>query len=239
MEISQDERIEDLMCEGLKIIQNKNLYTFTSDSVVLANFIKLKSKERAVEIGSGSGIISILLSKKTKYEHITGFEMQKELCEMSKRSLELNEISNIEFVNDKAQNYKKYIENNSIDVVFSNPPYKREGSAEYNKNESKAIARHEKNLPLKELINTVDGLLKFGGRFYCVYDADRSCELIYEMMSKKIEPKRMFFTSNGKGKHILFVVEGVKGGKHSVEVLPDLITNDLDGTYIHEIQKLK
>ena len=239
IDLKENERIEDLMCEGLKIIQNKDLYTFTSDSVVLANFVKIKRSETAVEIGSGSGIISILLSKKTSHKQIYGLEIQKELFEMSQKSLKLNGIKNVEFFNDNVLNYKKYLLPNSVDVVFSNPPYKRLGSSELNKNKSKAIARHEASLPLKDLISAVKGMLKFGGRFYCVYDADRSCELIFELMKNKIEPKRMFFTSNGKGKHILVVIEAVSGGKHGVEVLPEIVTNDLDGSYIYKIQEKK
>lgn len=236
VELEKDERIEDLQCEGLRIIQNKNLYTFTSDSVVLANFIKLKKSEIAVEIGAGSGVISILLAKKQPCKKIFGFEMQTDLFNMATKSVKLNDIDSIFMYNDKVQNHKNYIENGSVDVVFSNPPYKREGSAELNANESRAIARHEKNLPLKDLVKSAKDMLKFGGRFYVVYDADRCCELIHEMMLSKIEPKRMFFTENGKGKYILVVIEGVKGGKHGVSVLPSLITNNKNGNYIHEIQ---
>lgn len=236
IKLNTDERIEDLQCEGLKIVQNKNLYTFTSDSVVLTNFVKLKRREIAVEIGSGSGIISILLTKKQPCKEIYTFEIQKDLFEMASKSLKLNDIKNVTMYNDKVQNHSKYITNGSVDVVFTNPPYKREGSAELNSNESKAIARHEKNLPLKDLIKSAKDMLKFGGRFYVVYDADRCCELIYEMIKNGIEPKRMFFTENGKGRSILVVIEGVKGGKHGVVILPNLITNDKEGNYIHEIQ---
>ena len=236
IELSDKEKIEDLQCEGLKIIQNKEFYTFTSDSVVLANFIKIKKKEVAVEVGSGSGVISILLSKKVNFKHIYGFEIQKELFEMANKSLALNDLTEeISFINDKFQNYKNYFENGSVDVIFSNPPYKKEGSAKYNDNESKAIARHEKNLMIDELCVNVSKLLKHGGRFYVVYDADRCCELIYQLISNKLEPKRMFFTDNGRGKTTLVVIEAVKGGKHGVKVLPTLIVNDREGNYLHEI----
>ena len=242
MEIKLDsgEKVEDLQFEGLKIVQNKDLYTFTSDSVILANFVKLKRSETALEIGSGSGVISILLSKKQNCKHIFGIELQKELFEMSNKSLALNDLSEkITFVNDNVQNYKKYFGDGSFDVVFSNPPYKREGSAKDNKNLSRAIARHEKNLPLDVLAKIVAKLLKFGGRFYIVYDADRSSEVIFELMKNKLEPKRMFFTENGKGKTILVVIEAVKGGKHGVEVLPAIVTNDKDGTYIEKLGKTR
>ena len=237
LNLNKNERLDDLQFEGLKIVQNKNLYAFTSDSVVLANFLKIKKGESAVEIGSGSGVISILATKKTNAKSIIGFEIQPELFEMANKSLILNDISNVQFINDDVRNYKKYIQSGSVDVVFSNPPYKRDGSAQDNKNISKTMARHEKYLPLHDLVECASGMLKFGGRAYFVYDADRCAEMIFELKSAKLQPKRMFFTQNGKGKVILFVVEAVKGGKDGVTVLPNLITNDNDGTYLEDIKK--
>lgn len=235
--LDKDERIEDLQYEGLKIIQNKGLYAFTSDSVILANFLKIKSKEIAVEIGGGSGVISILATKKTKAKKIFAFELQERMFELFQKNIKLNNLEEkIEVFNENILNYRKYIEFGSIDVVFSNPPYKRDGSCELNENESKRIARHEKYLPLKDLCKCASDMLKFGGRFYVVYDADRSCELISELMKNKLEPKKMFFTENGKGKTILVVIEAVKGGKHGVNVLPNLTTNDRNGEYLQKVK---
>lgn len=231
------ERIEDLQFEGLKIIQNKNLYSFTSDSVILANFLKIKPKEIAVEIGSGSGVISILASKKTRCKKFFAVELQERMFDLLKKNVALNNLEEkIETINDNIENHKKYFESGSVDVVFSNPPYKRDGSCELNENESKKIARHEKFLPLKTLCKCTGDMLKFGGRFYVVYDADRSCELISELMKNNLEPKRMFFTENGKGKTILVVIEAVKGGKHGVLVMPNLTTNDKNGDYLQKVK---
>lgn len=237
LSLNENERLDDLQFEGLKIVQNKNLYSFTSDSVVLANFLKIKRNENAVEIGCGSGVISILATKKTNVKNIIGFEIQQQLFEMANKSLDLNQIKNVNFVNDDVRNFNKYIEKGSIDVVFSNPPYKRQGSAQDNQNLSKAIARHEKYLPLHDLVKVASEMLKFGGRAYFVYDADRSAEMIFELKNAKLQPKRMFFTENGRGKVILFVVEAVKGGKEGVKVLPNLITNDKNGDYIEKIKQ--
>lgn len=231
------ERIEDLQFEGLKIIQNKNLYSFTSDSVILANFLKIKPKEIAVEIGSGSGVISILASKKTRCKKFFAVELQERMFDLLKKNVALNNLEEkIETINDNIENHRKYFESGSVDVVFSNPPYKRDGSCELNENESKKIARHEKFLPLKILCKCTGDILKFGGRFYVVYDADRGCELISELMKNNLEPKRMFFTENGKGKTILVVIEAVKGGKHGVLVMPNLTTNDKNGDYLQKVK---
>lgn len=237
MRLESDERLEDLQFEGLKIIQNKRLYTFTSDSVILANFIKIGAKEKAVEIGGGSGVISILATKKTKAKKIVSFEIQQKMFDLFQKNIVLNDLSEkIDVINDKIQNYNKYITKGSVDVVFSNPPYKRQGSCILNENESKTIARHEKFLPINELCKCASDMLRYGGRFYLTYDADRCCELISELMKNSLEPKTMFFTENGKGKTILVVVEAVKNGKHGVKVLPNLVTNDLNGEYIQKIK---
>lgn len=236
LNLKKSERLDDLQFEGLKIVQDENLYAFTSDSVVLANFLKIKKGERAVEIGSGSGVISILATKKTNVKEIIAFELQQSLYEMSLKSLAINKIDNIKIINDDARNFKKYIAHGSADVVFSNPPYKKEGAAVKNENESKAIARHEKSLPLCDLAKVASDMLRFGGRAYFVYDADRSAEMIYYLICNNLQPKCMFFTENGRKKPILFVVEAVKGGKSGVKVLPNIVTNDKDGNYIQEIK---
>ncbi len=239
LSLKSSERIDDLQFEGLKIIQDKNLYAFTSDSVVLANFLKIKKGEFAVEIGSGSGVVSILATKKTNAKNIVGFEIQEDLFNLAKKSLILNGILNVEFVNDDVKNFKKYVKQESADVVFSNPPYKKNGSAVPNENPSKALARHEKFLPLTDLCQVTSKILKFGGRAYFVYDADRCCEMIAELKKCNLEPKRMFFTENGKGKIVLFVVEAVKGASPGVKVYPNLVTNDKNGDYLQEIKNYK
>lgn len=237
IKLDENERLEDLQYEGLKIIQNSTLYTFTSDSCILANFLKISDRETALEIGGGSGVVSILASKKTRAKKIYAFELQEKMFDLFQKNIKINDLcEKITVFNENILNYKKYIESGSIDVVFSNPPYKRDGSCLLNENESKKIARHEKYLPLKDLCKCAGEIVKYGGRFYVTYDADRSCELISELMKNGLEPKRMFFTENGKGRTILVVIEAVKGGKHGVIVLPNLVTNDKDGTYLQKVK---
>ncbi len=236
VEIAKDERIEDLECHDLKIIQNKNYYTFTSDSVVLANFIKLKKKDKCVEIGTGCGVISVLLTAKTEFDKIYAFEIQSEMARLAEKNVILNDLQEkIEVISDDVRNFKQYIDVESIDVVFSNPPYMRK-DIELNKNPIKNKARHDESLSINDLCQCAYSMLRFGGRFFVVYSAERSAELIYTLMNHNLEPKRMFFTQNGKGKVILIVVEAVKGGKHGVEVLPELETNDVKGEYLQLLQ---
>lgn len=234
--LEANERLEDLQCNGLKIIQSKDYYTFTSDSVILANFIDLKKDNKCVEIGTGCGVISILLSAKTVFEKIYAFEIQSNLAKIAEKNVILNNLQEkISIVCDDVRNFKQYFNNENFDVVFSNPPYMKENGSK-NINQSRDLARHESMLPIDDLCKTAYGLLKYGGKFYVVYLAERSTELIYKLMENHLEPKRMFFTENGKGKVVLVVIEAVKGGRHGVTVLKNLVTNDRDGLYLKELQ---
>lgn len=233
--IYKNERIEDLECKGLKIIQNKSLYTFTSDSVILANFLKIKHNERAVEIGSGCGVISILASAKNKFQKIMAFEINKDLADLAKRNVELNNLQEkIGIIEDKVQNYNKYIKKGEIDVVFSNPPYMRE--IQNGQENTREFARHDNLLKIGDLCKTANEMLKFGGRFYVVYSAERSAELIAQLIKNNLQPKTMFFTENGKGRIVLVVIEAVKGGNPGVKVLPNLVTNEQDGKFLEKLQ---
>lgn len=234
--ISKDERIEDLQCKGLKIIQNKALYTFTSDSVILANFLKIKPKESAVEIGAGCGVISLLASAKNQFKSIKAFEVEPQLADLAKRNIVLNNLQEkIEIIEDRVQNYNKYIKKAEIDVVFSNPPYMKENQKTI-VNSVRENARHDRLLKLNELCKVASGMLKFGGRFYLVYSAERSGELIHSLINHDLQPKTLFFTENGKGKVVLVVIEAVKGGRAGIKVLPNLVTNKQDGEFLEKLQ---
>lgn len=237
--INKNERIEDLQCKGLKIIQNKSLYTFTSDSVILANFLKIKPKESAVEIGAGCGVISVLASAKNHFQKILAFEVNTEMSDIARRNIELNNLQEkIEIINDKVQNYEKYLKKASKDVVFSNPPYMKE-TANAGENEVRNCSRHDNLLKIDQLCKVASEMLKFGGRFYVVYSAERSSELIVQLIRYDLQPKTMFFTENGRGRVVLVVIEAVKGGKAGVKVLPNLVTNNQDGKFLEKLQTRK
>ncbi len=236
MEINLEdgEKVEDLQCKGLKIIQNKNFYTFTSDSVILANFAKIKTNEVAVEIGTGSGVISLLLCAKNNFKKIYAFELQKEMASLARKNVNLNGLEGkIEIINENIMNFNAFLPKNSIDCVISNPPYMLSNGK--NKNSIRDIARHESSLPMEDFCKVSGQLLREGGRLYLVYTASRSCELIYNLTKYSLEIKRMFFTQNGKGDIKLIVIEAVKGGKHGVKVLSELVTNDIDGKYLEKL----
>ena len=220
MDLEKGERLEDLGCNNLKIIQNKNLYTFTSDSVILANFLKIKSKENGVEIGGGSGVISILATAKNKVKKIKIFEIQENLQKLCKKNIKINNLNDVlELISDDVRNFKKYVEVGSQDVVFSNPPYFLVDKTE---NSVRKFARQEVFLNLKDLIKISSQMLKYGGRFYLIYPASRLCELIYECEKNDIKIKKLFFTENKNKVVNLVVIEGRKNGSDSVQILPTI-----------------
>lgn len=219
MELEKGERLEDLG-DNLKIIQNKALYTFTSDSVVLANFLKIKPKESAVEIGGGNGVISILATAKNKFKKIKIFEIQEKLQKNCEKNIKINNLSEkLELICDDIKNYRKYLEVGSQDVVFSNPPY---FPVDDSLESVRKNARQEVFLNLKDLIKISSEMLKFGGRFYLIYPASRLCELVYECEKNDIKIKKMFFTENCHGVVNLVVIEGRKNGSDGVQILPNV-----------------
>lgn len=241
MELKETERIDDLQFEGLKIIQDSSKYCFTSDSAILANFVDAKKKDTVCEIGAGTGVISILIAKKRSPKRIVAFEIQKETANLAKRNVEINNLQEkIEIINSPIQEFNKFVEGEKFDVVFSNPPYRKVNEKSFTSlSKENAISKHEIALTLDELLFCSNKLLKFGGKFFVVYDAKRSAELIYKLKQNKLEPKKIFLTAPSQtSKPILIVVQATKGGKEGVEIFPTLITNDKDGKYIYTIQKL-
>lgn len=229
-------RLEDLQYKGLKIYQNKDLYCFTSDAVTLANFASVKRGDVVCDFCAGGGIIAILISAKSDASKIYAVEIQEQMFELLQKNLKLNKIDNVEGVFGDVVEFSKQIEAGSVDVVVCNPPYKKRGAAFKNDNEVKAIARHEIKLDLLALTKSVKRVLKLGGKFYISYDANRCVELLSTLKSNGLEPKRLFFTQPAQDKNASLVfVEAVAGGKEGVLVLPTVISNDKDGTYVQNI----
>ena len=234
MILKKTERLEDLQCGGLNIIQDKELYTFSSDSVVLANFVKTKAKDVAVEIGAGSGVVSILVQAKNKLGHIFSFEIQPCMAELCERNIALNNLQEkITLGGDDVKNFKKYIRPASVDVVFSNPPFFKETN--FKQSEVKKIAKEDACLKVETLAEVASKMLKEGGNFFCVYCAERAIELACELQKNRLIVKELFFTENGKGEINLVVVKAVKGGKQGVKILPNLVRNDADGKYLETL----
>lgn len=238
--LKKDEEIEDLLLDGLKIIQNKNLYRLTSDAVIVANFIKAKTTDKLLDLGTGSGIIALLATYKNKLNNTVGVEIQNQLAEMANRTIKLNNLEGrITIVNQDMKDFAK--ENKEVfDIVVSNPPYKKQGTSKLSVSESDKIARHETTITLNEICQIASKKLKFGGKFYICLDADRTAELIFDLKQAKLEPKRMFFTQSSESSQAKIVfVEAKKNGQEGIKVLPMLITNDLNGQYLEKVKQMR
>lgn len=240
VELKPNETLEDLCFDGLKIIQNKELYRFTSDAVILANFVSAKPTESLLDLGTGSGVIAILSTSKNKLSHTVAVEIQPQMFDMARRNVTLNGLDDkIKVVNCDMKNF---VCEKEFDVVVCNPPYKKiiGERTKINVNPSKQIARHEVAITLQEICQVASKNLKFGGKFFVCLDADRVAELLFDLKSCGLEPKKMFFTqSSEKSNAKIVFVQAVKGGKEGVQVLPMLITNDLDGSYLETVKKMR
>ena len=241
MEIKKDERIDDLGIKNLKIIQNKKWFCFGIDSVLLANFAKnIKKDSYVLDLGTGSGIMPTLLCGKTELKKVVGIEIQKDVCDMAKRSIELNKINEkFEIICDSILNLNKYFEKQTFDVVITNPPYKKKNTGIINPDEPKMIARHEITANLEDFIRVAKDMLKDKGEFYMVHRPERLVD-IFELMRKyKIEPKEIrFIFSNKNEEPKMVMIKGVKNAKSFLKIYPNLYIYQEDGKYTEEIKNI-
>lgn len=218
--LKENEVLEEFY-QDKKIIQNVELYRFTSDSILLSKFARAKCGDTVADFCSGSGVIGFhFLCLNPIIKSLTLFEMQEELADMSRRTAQINNFD-CQVVNTKLQDIDRSF-NDAFSLILCNPPYETVGFE--NVDYKKAVCRKEITLTLKEIIEVAYAKLKFGGRLAILNRADRTAELIYSLKSKKIEPKRLQFVSGKEGeKPYLVMIEGVKGGKESIDILPTIV----------------
>ena len=241
IKLKENERIDDLEFKNLKIIQNKDGFCFGIDSILLTDFAKnIKQNSKVIDLGTGTGIIPILLYGKTKNTKFVGVEIQPEVAEMANRSVKLNLLeNNIEILNTNILELSKIYNTGSFDVVTTNPPYKKINTGVINENNKKLISRHEITASLEDFIRTASFLLKDLGEFYMVHRPDRLVDIFYEMRKNKIEPKKIKFIYPNKNKKTnLVLIKGIKNGKQFLEFENNLYVYNEDGNYTNEILKI-
>ena len=225
VELNENEVLEDMLLNGLKIVQDTRLYRFTSDSVLLSRFAKPKKGDKVADFCAGSGIVAFhfYALNKDKFPDmpITLFELQEELVALSKKTAQYNEFENFTFEQGRLQDIPKGY-NEKFSLVLCNPPYERGGleNDEYHK----AICRKEITITLKEIARAACFALKFGGRFCMLHRADRLAEVCYTFKECGLEVKKLQFVGGRyASKPYLIMVEAVKGGKPHTEILETVI----------------
>ena len=234
------ERLDDLQCNGLYLIQDPDKFCFGIDAVLLSNFVKVKKNGHVVDLCTGSGIVPILLSAKTDAKKITGIEIQSDIADMASRSVSYNKLDEkIDIINDDISNALKYINNCSVDSVCVNPPYMKDTTAIKNPDLSLAIARHELLTDLESVINIANKLLKENGRFFMIHRPSRLSEIFASMKQNRIEPKRIrFIHSYIDSKANLVLIEGLKGSGVWLDVEPPLAVYKEKNVYTDEVLKI-
>lgn len=220
-----DERIDEFA--GLKVIQKIDGPHFSLDAILLARFAKVKKGETVIDLGAGSGIISLIIALETEAEKVIGIEIQDELADIARRNVKLNSLEDkVDIITEDLKLIHKKIQSGFFDVVVSNPPYRLAGSGRINPNPLKAISRHEIKCSLDDVLKATSYLLKNKGRAVYVYRPDRIVDIISGCRYYNLEPKRIQFVHPGINNEAnLVLIEAVKNGKKESKVLSPLIVS--------------
>ena len=231
------ERIDDLQRNNLQIIQNEEKFCFGMDAVLLSGFVKVKPGEKVLDLGTGTGIIPILLSAKTKAGHITALEIQEESADMARRSVAMNSLEQkIDVVTGDIKEASSVFGRAVFDVVTCNPPYMNDMHGLKNPDLPKAIARHEVLCSLEDVVREAAAVLKPNGRFYMVHRPFRLAEIFDKLQKSKLEPKSMRLVHPFVDKEPnMVLIECLKGGKSMIKIAPPLIVYKEPGVYTQEI----
>jgi tRNA1Val (adenine37-N6)-methyltransferase len=240
MILREEERIDDLGIRNYKIIQDSNGFCFGMDAVLLANYVKAKRGAKVVDLGTGTGIIPLIINGKNDVEKIYGIEIQAEVSEMAKRSVELNGLSEkIEIVNMDLKEAPEKLGVNIYDVVTSNPPYMAVGEGLINESDKKKISRHEIKCNIDDICRVASRLLKHHGKFFLVHRPSRLVDILISLRAHKLEPKKMrFIHPKVSEKPNLVLIEAVKSSNPELLMEKPLYVYEDDGRYTEEIHEI-
>ncbi len=238
--LKPEERLDELHRNGYVIIQNPKKFCFGMDAVLLSGFAKVKQGELALDLGTGTGIIPILLEAKTEGEHFTGLEIQEESADMAARSVALNQLEDrITIVTGDMKDASALFGASSFDVITTNPPYMIGNHGISSENRAKAIARHEILCTLEDVLAESAKLLRPKGRFYMVHRPFRLAEIMSKMTACGLEPKRMQLVYPFVDKEPnMVLIEGLRGGNSRLYVEKPLIVYQRPGVYTDEIYEI-
>jgi tRNA1(Val) A37 N6-methylase TrmN6 len=231
-----EERVDDLLINNLKIIQQGRDFCFSLDAVLLAHFATIRPGGSAVDLGTGTGVIALLLSA-LGAGRIVGVELDAAVAAMAQRSVKLNGLTDtINILHGDLRHLKGLLPAGEWELVMCNPPYRAVGRGYLNENDRHAAARHELTASLKDVVAAARYLVKYRGRFAMVHLPERMTEILREMSEQGLEPKRLRLVQPaGAKKPNMLLVEGIRGAKPGLDVLPPLVVYGADGGYTGEI----
>lgn len=238
--LNPNERIDDLNRNGLRVIQDPKRFCFGIDAVLLTGIVRAERMERLLDLGTGTGIIPILLTAKTECKSFTGLEIQRESVDMARRSVRLNKLEDIVTIDEgdiklAAGIYKP----SAFDVVTANPPYIPVGGGLVNETSPKAIARHELLCTLEDCIKSAAAVLKPHGRLYMVHRPKRLVDIMTLLRGRGLEPKYLRFVYPHMDKPPnMVLLSAVKGGNSMIDVAPPLVVYGDDGEYTDEVSTI-
>ncbi len=237
IDLLPNERLDELHRNGYKIIQNPERFCFGMDAVLLSGFASALEGEKVLDLGTGTGIIPILMAAKTPADHLTGLEIQEESADMARRSVAYNDLEDrIDIVTGDIKDASRLFGASSFDVITTNPPYMIADHGLVNPDEAKAVARHEIKCTLEDVISQSAKVLKPGGRFFMVHRPFRLSEIFSLMSAYKLEPKRMRMVYPYlDAEPNMVLIEGNRGGKPRLSVEKPLIVYKERGKYTDEI----
>ena len=238
--LKEGERIDDLERNGYRIIQNEKYFCFGMDAVLLSGFIKASKNDRFLDLGTGTGIIPILVRAKTPCRNLTGLELQEGCADMAARSVALNGLcDDIKIVTGDIRRADEIFARGSFDVISSNPPYMKASGGLVNPDEAKALARHEIKCTFEDVARAAGALLRPGGKFFLVHRPQRLAEIIFTLKSFRLEPKRLKLVhSFAESESCMFLLEASRGGSSAMTVEKPLIIYKEKNVYTDEINEI-
>lgn len=237
VELKQDETLDDLLIENLKIIQKKKGFRFTLDSVLLAHFATVKSGDRIVDLGTGTGVIPLLLTTRNKKIRIIAVEIQEELVEMARRSVTLNNLEDkITITRGDIKDIHHHLGGGTHTLITANPPYWTVGEGLLSLNRGRAISRHELACNFEDVVKSAGKLLNYQGRFAFIYPSERLLDSFLLLRKYNLEPRRLRFVHSDLARPArYFLLEARKNAPPDLKVLPPLVVYDKNGLYSSEV----
>ncbi len=224
----------------ISVKQNKNGYRFSIDSVLLADHVKTNAGDRILDIGTGSGIISLILAYRNPQINIYGVEVQKSLADIAALNVRDNNIEDrVKILCADIKNLNSDMISGPLDIVVSNPPYRKAQSGRVNSDNQRAVARHEIDITLTDILKAASRLLHVSGRLIIIYPSERIADMVTQMRLSGIEPKYFrFIYSKSNSESKLVITEGVKGGRTGSKIVSPLVIYCDDGTYTDEVNRM-